>query len=48
MTGTLNDGKKIKANYTLVDYSILSETFLTKQIESKENHHDGGSTQGDP
>ncbi len=36
MTGTLNDGKKIKANYTLVDYSILSETFLTKQIESKE------------
>ncbi|MGI6257795.1 MAG: ATP-dependent zinc metalloprotease FtsH [Anaerovoracaceae bacterium] len=36
MTGTLADDKKIKTTYTLVDYSILSETFLTKKIEDKE------------
>ena len=36
MTGILADDKKIKTTYTLVDYSILSETFLTKKIEDKE------------
>lgn len=35
MTGTLEDGRKIMTTYTLVDYSILSDTVLTKQIEDR-------------
>lgn len=35
MTGTLRSGAKIRANYTLVDYSILAETVMAPQIAEK-------------